>query len=377
MKIDFLDKGFDKAWKLVKNGVILRSGVYKYHKSELPKTLPAMPEEYKDREWFFVYRPPEVVEKANAEGIFTRLPIVVEHPDVDVTPENFSKLAVGITGDSTQTENIDGELALTTTLSILDKKGFQAYNSGIRELSPKYDGETIWQAGKTDKGEEYQLMITGFFEPNHLAIVSRGRGGHKIRIQDSMEEKNMDVKDLFKVFSRVLGQKPRYLDSMEEGNYSDEDKEYMFRELHKMLESAGKGELSDYRPEGFSGKESGKEKPKDAEKEKASKEGEEESKPGREVEDSEEKAEKKEKGKKEDKKEEEKEEEKEDEEEKEEEKEDKDKEDKDKDKEKDKEDKKEKKDFKDSFSPFTATLGSQGSSFKGGLEAFDALIRNR
>jgi hypothetical protein len=246
----FLDEGIPT--KLVKHAVILKSGIYKYGRAELPVSLGSVPDKHKDRLIFSVYRPPEAVKDAYDKKIFTRMPLTVGHPGEDITPENFKDHAVGLSGDTTVYDFKDGVATLATSLTIIDKEGIQSYNDGIREVSPGYDGISIWQDGVTPEGEPYQILLKEFVNPNHLAIVEMARGGKKIRILDGGDKlEKLRMSDVVQAVGKIFGVKAKYLDGMDEGDYSDEDKEYLFKELHKLLKHAADGKLQDYRPEGF------------------------------------------------------------------------------------------------------------------------------
>ncbi len=238
--------------KLVKHAVILKSGIYKYARNELPESLGEIPEKHKNRTIFSVYRPPEAVKDAHDKGIFTRMPLTVGHPGEDVTPENFKDHAVGLTGDETTYNFNDGVATLGTSLTIIDKSGMQSYNDGIREVSPGYDGVSVWEDGVDPSGEPYQILLKEFVNPNHLAIVGMARGGKKVRILDGGDKvEKLRMADIVQAVGKIFGVKAKYLDGMEEGDYSDEDKEYMLKELHKLLQHASKGKIHEYRPEGF------------------------------------------------------------------------------------------------------------------------------
>lgn len=139
--------------KLVKDVVIARSGIYKYGDNELKGMgLDSVPEKYKNKHVFNVYRPAIVLEKAADK--FVRLPLTLEHPRDMVDGTNFKKYAVGFTGDSSFTKIIKGkddELAIQSTLTLIDNSAVRAYYTGTVEVSPGYSAIFDWQEGKADR----------------------------------------------------------------------------------------------------------------------------------------------------------------------------------------------------------------------------------
>lgn len=157
---------------------IARSGVYQYLKRELPGfQLPPIPEQYKNQEIFNVYRPATVL--AAAVEKFTKLPLIKDHVAV-VTPENFSLLAKGWTGDTAIVEMAEGkdEVIIKSTVNILDEEGLALYEAGQKQVSPYYYGKFSWKPGTASDGQEYQITMDEIFSVNHLAMVAIGRGGN-------------------------------------------------------------------------------------------------------------------------------------------------------------------------------------------------------
>lgn len=183
MPKDLTPEGTNINGRLVKNMCIANSGVYTYGRWEL-RTLKVkdIPSKYDGQYVFRVLRPPEVV--AKGANLFARQPITIGHPNCYVKPDNAQKLQHGFTGDSVTVEyGKDGEAYLYTTGTISTTEGIDAY-ARDGELSCGYDPIVEWKEG-TYKGMEYQLVMTGYSDANHVAIVPKARGGQTCAFMDS------------------------------------------------------------------------------------------------------------------------------------------------------------------------------------------------
>lgn len=111
-----------------------------------------------------------------AMASFEGKPLVVEHPDEDVTPDNWRKLAVGHVQNVRRGEGLDADL-LVADLLVTDADAIRLIREeGLRELSCGYDAEN--EAVRPGVGR--QTNIVG----NHVALVPRGRCGTRCRIND-------------------------------------------------------------------------------------------------------------------------------------------------------------------------------------------------
>lgn len=111
-----------------------------------------------------------------AMASFEGKPLVVEHPDEDVTPDNWRKLAVGHVQNVRRGEGLDADL-LVADLLVTDAEAIRLIREeGLRELSCGYDAEN--EAVRPGVGR--QTKIVG----NHVALVPRGRCGARCRIND-------------------------------------------------------------------------------------------------------------------------------------------------------------------------------------------------
>ena len=121
----------------------------------------------------------EVFDKA-AIASFEGKPVCDEHPEEDVTPDNYGRYMKGVCRD---VRRGDGDLSncLVADLVIYDADLINKIEAGKREISCGYD--CLWNP--TSDSSYDQLEIRG----NHVAVVDRGRAGHKVAIRDSADDK--------------------------------------------------------------------------------------------------------------------------------------------------------------------------------------------
>lgn len=169
-----------------------RVGEQLYGAEELPDVTPDARGEIR------ISRPAEEVFAEESMRSYEGKPVVIEHPDVPVTPENWRELAMG----HAQNVRRQGDLLLAD-LMITDTRAAKLITSGqMREISCGYDAEYE----ETGPGAGVQRQITG----NHIALVERGRCGPRCAIQDhkrggSMAGKKKSLKDRLRaVFTRTL-----------------------------------------------------------------------------------------------------------------------------------------------------------------------------
>lgn len=148
-----------------------RTGIQQYLGSELGRPELSIVNVYRDES--------EVFSKRSLDT-FSRIPITIDHPSVDVDATNWKKLAVGTTGDEVLR---DGEY-LKIGLKITDADAVKAINGGKRELSVGYSAEIVWQDGIAPDGTPYQARQQNIVA-NHIAAVDSGRAGSLARIGDS------------------------------------------------------------------------------------------------------------------------------------------------------------------------------------------------
>lgn len=171
-----------EGYLVCKNVPIARTGHQEYLGSEFGGPQP-------EARYDITRSEQEVFDRA-AIASFEGKPVVDEHPEEDVTAENVSQYMKGVCREVRRGEG-EYQNCLIGDLVIYDKDLINKIQNGKREVSCGYD--CLWcQTG--DRSFE-QREIRG----NHIAIVDRGRAGHKVAIRDSVERsKNMNAKDLVK-----------------------------------------------------------------------------------------------------------------------------------------------------------------------------------
>lgn len=209
---DLTPKSTNIGNRIVKNMRICGSGIYTYARSEAKLLhLDPVPPEYANLEFINVFRPPEVLEKY--KGYFARVPIITGH-HVKVDRNNAHELVVGMVGDSVESEvdKDDGETYLYTTGTIVAGDGVEAYER-YGQLSVGYDPIMKWQKG-VHNGVEYQAVLEGFNDVNHLLICKVARGGPQCMVMDSLDElsplerfiyRNQNGGKRMSVFSKIFG----------------------------------------------------------------------------------------------------------------------------------------------------------------------------
>ncbi|NTG00100.1 DUF2213 domain-containing protein [Agrobacterium rhizogenes] len=117
---------------------------------------------------------------------FLGKPVTIEHPDQDVTPENWRSLAVGVVFNVRRGDAEFSDFLLADFL-IQEAAGIEAIRSGKREVSCGYDADYEPVAA----GVARQTNIIG----NHVALVDKGRCGPRCAVRDSQphhsQEKTM------------------------------------------------------------------------------------------------------------------------------------------------------------------------------------------
>jgi hypothetical protein len=127
-----------------------------------------------------VYRPESEVFSKDALASLQHAPVTLNHPKELVTSDNWAQLAKGeVSTDILR----DGDY-LAASLIIKDTDATTSAKTTHREISLGYTAHITMQDGVTDRGEQYDAIMTDF-NYNHLALVPKGRAGDKARIGDS------------------------------------------------------------------------------------------------------------------------------------------------------------------------------------------------
>lgn len=142
-----------------------------------------------------VQRPEAEVFDRAAVASFEGKPVCDEHPEEDVTPDNYGRYMKGVCRD---VRRGDGDLSncLVADLVIYDADLIGKIEAGKREISCGYD--CLWNP--TSDSSYDQLEIRG----NHVAVVDRGRAGHKVAIRDTADDKKGGTKMSKSLIGRIL-----------------------------------------------------------------------------------------------------------------------------------------------------------------------------
>lgn len=145
---------------------------------------------------YVVKRPEEEVFSKAALASFEGKPVVDEHPDENVTPDNIGRYIKGTCRDVRRGEGALFD-CVVADLIIYDKDLIKKIESGKRDISCGYD--CLWDP--KDNDTYVQLEIRG----NHVAVVEEGRAGHKVSIRDSRKGgKTMSEKSKNSIWGRML-----------------------------------------------------------------------------------------------------------------------------------------------------------------------------
>lgn len=202
----------DNGFLIVKNNPIAKAGVFEYLLSELKADI----NENEDR-IVKVYRPFD--ELIKVKDTFANKPIKMNH--IWVGEEDY-KADGAISSDiSVDDEN----LMLRADLIIYNPDLIKAIENGeMVELSPAYTGEEQEQGGRFN-GEDYEF-IQKIICVNHLAVVETGRSGKDLRIQDKLNQKMEDFRQMKRKFKDSFYKHlKKYFDEDEVAKQDEETKE--------------------------------------------------------------------------------------------------------------------------------------------------------
>lgn len=149
-----------EGYLVCRDAILGRTGSQEYHKNEI------FPDSGDDSV-VNVVRDSKEVFSPEAIASFENKPVTCEHPDEDVTPDNYKEYSVGFVRDVHQ-GTVDGEPVLLGNLIITDADIINDIENGIRtELSCGYTCDI------TDEKQPRQVNIRG----NHVALCEQGRAG--------------------------------------------------------------------------------------------------------------------------------------------------------------------------------------------------------
>lgn len=123
-----------------------------------------------------VYRHPDEVFHKDSLASITRLPVTIDHPEENVTADNWAQLAVGEVGDAYSTEP---EWIVVNPM-IKDSEAVRKARTTHQEISMGYAAAIVKARDGLDADfEQHKIRY------NHLALVPKGRAGEMARIGDS------------------------------------------------------------------------------------------------------------------------------------------------------------------------------------------------
>lgn len=123
----------------------------------------------------YVSRSAEELFRKECLASFVGKPVVDDHPEDDVTPDNWTKLAKGTVLNARQGTGVDADVILADLL-ITDAQMIRDIEAMKREVSAGYEADYE----QTGEGQGAQSNILG----NHVALVERGRCGPRCAIGD-------------------------------------------------------------------------------------------------------------------------------------------------------------------------------------------------
>lgn len=103
-------------------------------------------------------------------------PVTDSHPDGLVTKDNSKELLKGMTASNA---HVEGNM-LYNDITITDAGLIDKIRNGKRELSIGFETEVVPQSGELN-GVHYDSVQKNI-KINHVAVVDRGRAGHKVRL---------------------------------------------------------------------------------------------------------------------------------------------------------------------------------------------------
>ena len=222
-----------EGYLICQDAILARTGKQTYRKNELFLDTD-------DDSEVEVDRPYDEVFAKETLASFENKPITIEHPDEDVTIDNYKDYSVGFARDIRQGK-VDNEDVIIGNLVITDKDAIDKIESGeMVELSCGYDCDIVG-----DDNSPRQTHIRG----NHIALCEQGRAGiAKIvdsKVKDEkgyvvLDPKTQDMifvatkeqaikkaKELSRKYNHIEIQIQNYDDKSDEGYASNSKIEYI------------------------------------------------------------------------------------------------------------------------------------------------------
>ena len=204
-----------EGFLICKDVPIARTGTQQYRGFEFGGDDPM--------ELYDVHRPEEEVFSKAALASFEGKPVVDEHPRANLDPTNISQYIKGVCRDVRRGEGNLSE-CMVADLIIYDKELITKIEGGKRDISCGYD--CLWV--KDGDTSFTQKEIRG----NHVAVVTKGRAGHKVSIRDSennggkrMSRKHSIWGRMFQTFARDADTTPEDLEQAAKLKPADDEEE--------------------------------------------------------------------------------------------------------------------------------------------------------
>lgn len=123
--------------------------------------------------------PPEELHNVDSLRSLASLPVTLQHPEEDVTPDNVGSLGVGTMGNDVEILEKSGHVRIGIVLHRRD--ALEAVDGGMTEVSPGYTciidpTPGVWNGQPYDAVQRHRRY-------NHLAIVDQARGGHTVKLR--------------------------------------------------------------------------------------------------------------------------------------------------------------------------------------------------
>jgi hypothetical protein len=171
---------------LVGEAKVARTGIQEYLASEIGLT------DRNPNEIIRVFRGEGEVFATDSLASYAYRPVTVDHPGESVTAENWKDYSRGQIGAEVVR---DGEY-VRVPMILMDQTAIADWKDGKRELSMGYSAEIVMQDGVAPNGEKYDAIQKNL-RMNHLALVSRARGGSQLKLGDNLnEDRNMALKTI-------------------------------------------------------------------------------------------------------------------------------------------------------------------------------------
>lgn len=217
-----------EGYLICKDAVLARTGKQTYMKCEVYPDC-------SDTTEIDIDRKPEDVFSNETLASFENKPITVEHPNENVTTDNYKDLSVGFVRDIRRGKNEDGEDVMLGNLVITDPDAIEDIKNGIRtELSCGYDCDI------TNDSNPRQINIRG----NHVALCECGRAGIA-KIVDSKDSINDMALSRADAMDRCISLGSKFIEHFDKiyNNKEDNAVHHWISEMNSWLNSVRKIKL--------------------------------------------------------------------------------------------------------------------------------------